>query len=155
MKHLRVAYETVTRGDLAEEDGVEGKDKSFYCLSLWNGVVALATFTLIMGLAALWRCFSGIGTDTFYCIILLGMIIPNLTGDVYIAMWLVKDNNYNRDKLVNGAALNLMGILAQTIWEILDHHSFKHWWDDRHELVEILLRGGGLCVLCFYFYKLS
>ena len=124
-------------------------------MPILHGIMALASFSLFMGAWALYRCFSGIGTDTFYCIILFGMIIPNITGAVYIAMWLISDNNNNRDKLVNGAALNLMGVLAQTIWEILDHHSFRHYWDDRFELVEILVRGGGLCILCFYFWQLT
>ena len=40
------------------------------------------------------------------------MCIPNIIGDVYITMWLIKDNNYNRDSLVSGVALNLMGVVA-------------------------------------------
>ena len=75
-------------------------------------MIVLATITILMGAYALYHCFAHIKSDTTYCVVLLGMIIPNIIGDVYIIMWLTKDNNYNRDSLVSGVALNLMGVVA-------------------------------------------
>jgi hypothetical protein len=66
----------------------------------------------MMGAYALYHCFMNITKETTYCIVLLGMIIPNIIGDAYITSWLIKDNNNSRDSLVSGVALNLMGVVA-------------------------------------------
>lgn len=75
-------------------------------------MVVLSTITLLMGAYAIYHCCTILFEETTYAIVLLGMIIPNIIGDVYIAMWLVKDNNYNRDSLISGCGLNLMGVIA-------------------------------------------
>ena len=75
-------------------------------------MIVLATITIIMGAYALYHCLGHIKSDTTYCVVLLGMIIPNMIGDVYITSWLINDNNNSRDSLVSGVALNLMGIVG-------------------------------------------
>ena len=111
----------------------------------------MSLIAVSLGAYALYHCISIIYTETAYACILLGMIVPNLIGDFYIIHWMIVDNNDTRDSLISGAGLNLIGIVGQTLWEVLDHHSFKHWWDDRFELMLILLRGGFLSLISFYY----
>ena len=115
----------------------------------------MSVLACVLGGYALYHCFSIIFTETAYAFVLFGMTIPNLMGDYHIAFWLYNDTKENRDSLVSGAGLNLIGCAGQTLWEILDHHSFKHWWDDRIELMLILIRGISLCLLCYYYMIIS
>ena len=115
----------------------------------------MSLIAVLLGAYALYHCISIVYIETTYALVLLGTIIPNLIGDFYIIHWMIVDNNYTRDSLKSGAGLNLVGIVGQTMWEILDHHSFKHWWDDRIELMIILIRGGSLTLISFYFMTIT
>ncbi len=75
-------------------------------------MVTLSTITILMGMYALYHAFTLLFLETTYAVVLLGMIIPNMIGDVYITSWLINDNNNSRDSLVSGVALNLMGIVG-------------------------------------------
>jgi len=92
--------------------GCEKKDKCFIVVPIWQGMITLSTITILMGIYALYHAFTILLLETTYAVVLLGMIIPNMIGDVYISMWLVKDNNNNRDNLISGCGLNLMGVIA-------------------------------------------
>ena len=118
-------------------------------------MLLMSVVSVILGAYAIYHCLGLINTDTTYALVLFCTIIPNLIGDGYIIYWMIRDDNYTRDCLISGSGLNLIGVVGQTLWEILDHHSFKHWWDDRIELMLILLRGGLLTLICFYFMTIT
>ena len=112
MRHIEIAYQQVTTPPPIPYKGCEKRDKCFIVVPIVQGLVLLSTITIIMGVYALYHCFMNITTDTVYCVVLLGMIIPNIIGDAHIASWLINDKNDSRDNLATGVALNLMGILA-------------------------------------------
>ena len=70
-----------------------------------------------------------------------------------MSWWLANDTISSREMLVSGVLLNLIGIVGQVLWEILDHHQFKHWYDDRWELAIILFRGICLSGICYYWLR--
>ena len=50
-------------------------------------MVTLSTITILMGAYALYHAFTILFLETTYAVVLLGMIIPNMIGDVQRSKW--------------------------------------------------------------------